>query len=217
VNGNGIANPFEFRTRLTVTKLTRRIASTVAELTDHLRQVPPSVVFHHTHHFLVQHQELSPEPPNDFAYWVTNALQEDELGERLAAVDTVRFASLHALQDRLVEILDAHVAAGRNRRSAPDGEGFHFKDAVSVILPTGHVAKTIGEFRSALGRVSSGSIAYHLFESRLRLGSEDNDFSCWLEREQDLPGVARAIRALDPYTYTLEGLRQALLGLVPAP
>jgi hypothetical protein len=32
----------------------------------------------------VQHQKLSPEPPNDFAHWVTTALQEDELGERLA-------------------------------------------------------------------------------------------------------------------------------------
>jgi len=63
--------------------------------------------------------------------------------------------------------------------------------------------------------VSTASISYHLFESRLRLGAEDNDFSAWLEREMDLPTVARSIRALDPYTYTLEGLRKALLGLVP--
>jgi hypothetical protein len=211
---NGTVRPFEFRTRLTVTKLTRRTATTVAELVAHLRQVPASVVFHHTHHYLVQHQELSPEPPNDFAHWVTTAIQDDELGEQLAAVDTIRFASLEALQGRLVEILDAHVQ-GDGERSAPEGEEFHFKDAVSVVLPTGYVANTVPEFRTALGRVSTGSIAYHLFESRLRVGSEDNDFSCWLEREVDLPAVARAIRALDPYTYTLEGLRQVLLGLVP--
>ena len=212
---NGAVSPFEFRTRLTVTKLTRRIASTVAELVEHLRQVPPSVVFHHTHHFLVQHQELSPEPPNDFAHWATTVLQEDELGERLAAVDTIRFASLEALQARLVEILQEHVARDRAGRSAPEGETFHFKDAVSVVLPTGHGARTVSEFRTALERVSTASIAYHLFESRLRLGAEDNDFSRWLEKEVDLPAVAKAIRALDPYTYTLEGLRQVLLGLAP--
>ena len=211
---NGSVSPFEFRTRLTVTKLTRRIANTVAELVEHLRQVPGSVVFHHTHHFLVQHQELSPEPPNDFAHWATTVLQEDELGERLAAVDTIRFASLHALQARLVEILADHVARDRAPRSAPEGEAFHFKDAVSVVLPSGHVARNISEFRTALERVSTGSIAYHLFESRLRLGAQDNDFSRWLEHEVDLPAVAKAIRALDPYTYTLEGLRQVLLGLV---
>ncbi len=210
-----MASAFEFRTRLTVPKLTRRTATTVGELADHLRQVPPSVVFQHTHHFLVQHQELSPEPPNDFAYWVGMVLQEDELGERLAAVDTVRFASLHALQARLLEILDAHLAAGRNHRSAPDDEPFHFKDAVSVVLPTGHSAASIPEFRTALARVSTASISYHLFESRLRVGAEDNDFSAWLEGQMDLPAVARSIRALDPYTHTLEGLRQALLGLLP--
>ena len=189
---------------------------TVAELTRHLREVSDSVVFQHTHHFLVQHQELSPEPPNDFAHWVTTAIQEDELGERLASVDTVRFASLKALKERLIEILDSHIHADRNPRSAPEGEAFHFKDAVSVVLPTGYVAHTVPEFRDALGRVSTASIAYHLFESRLRLEAQDNDFSLWLEREADMGAVARAIRALDPYTYTLEGLRQVLLGLVPA-
>ena len=209
------SRPFEFRSRLTVTKLTRRIATTARELLEHLRQVPPSVVFHHTHHFLVQHQELSPEPPNDFAHWVTTALQEDKLGERLAAVDTIRFAKLHDLQARLVELLQEHVESEDSERTAPEGEAFHFKDAVSIVLPTGHSTKTIAEFRNALGRVSTASIAYHLFESRLRLGAEDNDFAAWLEHEMHLPAVARAIRTLDPYTYTLEGLRQVLLGLVP--
>lgn len=211
---NGDVRPFEFRTRLTVTKLTRRTATTVRELLANLKEVPSSVVFHHTHHFLVQHQELSPEPPNDFAHWVTTALQLDELGERLASVDTIRFASLSALQSRLIEILESG-ARDDGARSAPKGEEFHFKDAVSVILPTGHLARTVSEFRNALMRVSTASIAYHLFESRLRVGGEDNDFSRWLEHEVDLPAVARAIRALDPYTYTLEGLRQVLLGLVP--
>src|SRR6185369_4041255 len=77
--------PFRFWTRLTLTTITGRRARDLAELAEHLRTVPGSVVFNHTHHFLVQHQSLSPEPPNDFAFWVTNVLQEDQLGERLAA------------------------------------------------------------------------------------------------------------------------------------
>src|SRR5213080_4887444 len=85
--------PFHFWTRLTLTKLTGRRAVDLAELVEHLRAVPLSVVFQHTHHFLVQHQYLSPEPPNDFAFWVTNVLQEDELGERLAAITTVSCAT----------------------------------------------------------------------------------------------------------------------------
>ncbi len=209
------AHPFEFRTRLTLTKATRLVAGDLAELVHHLRAVPLSVVFHHTHHFLVQHQELSPEPPNDFAHWVTAALQEDHLGERLAAVDTIRFANLTLLRQRLVEILEAHLEAEHRLRAAPAGEEFHFKDAVSVVLPTGHSATTLAEFRQALGAVGAPSIAYHLFEARLRIGGEDNDFSRWIEREMGLREVAVAIRALDPYTHTLEGLRRVLLGLLP--
>jgi hypothetical protein len=208
-------HPFEFRTRLTVTKLTRRVASDLAALAHHLREVPPSVVFQHTHHFLVQHQELSPEPPNDFAYWVTNVLQEDALGERLAAVDTIRFANLDELRKHLVALIEAQLESTTQLRTAPPGEEFHFKDGVSVVLPTGHVARTLPEFREALGTVGARSIAYHLFEARLRLGADDNDFSRWLEREVGLTQVAQALRTLDPYTYTLEGLRKVLLGALP--
>jgi len=67
-------SPFRFWTRLTLTKLTGKRAADAAELAEQLRAAPPSVVFHHTHHFLVQHQHLSPEPPNDFAFWVTQEM-----------------------------------------------------------------------------------------------------------------------------------------------
>src|SRR5262245_54625073 len=91
---------------------------------EHLRHVPPSVVFHHTHHFLVQHQHLSPEPPNDFAFWVTNVLQEDQLGERLAAIDTIQFPGLKQLRDRIVAVIEAYLDGRRQLRTAPPGEEF---------------------------------------------------------------------------------------------
>lgn len=212
-----IGQPFVFRTRLTVTKLTRRVAADLAALAHHLREVPLSVVFHHTHHFLVQHQELSPEPPNDFAYWVTTVLQEDALGERLAAIDTVQVANLADLQARLLALIEGHLEHASRLRTVPPGEEFHFKDTVSVVLPTGHVARSVADFRIAVAAVGARSIAYHLFESRLHLGAEDNDFSRWLEREVGLAQTAQALRALDPYTCTLEGLRKILLGLLPTP
>jgi hypothetical protein len=207
---------FEFWTRLTLTKLTGRRATDLAELIEHLRAVPLSVVFYHTHHFLVQHQYLSPEPPNDFAFWVTNALQEERLGERLAAIDTVRFAHLRELRDRIVGVMEEHLEHAHGLRTAPPGEEFHLKDAVSVVLPTHHKAFTLAELVAALEVVGTGSIAYHLFEARLRVGAEDNDFSRWLEHELGEHKLAAAIRHLDPYSYTTEGLRQRLLGLLSA-
>ena len=206
--------PFRFWTRLTLTKLTGRRAADLAELVEQLRTVPPSVVFHHTHHFLVQHQHLSPEPPNDFAFWVTNVIQEDQLGERLAAIDTVQFAHLRELRDRIVEVIDVYLEQRKELRAAPAGEEFHFMDAVSFTLPTRYQAWTLAEFAEALRHVGSATIAYHLFEARLRVGSDDNDFSRWLEQELGERELAPAIRKLDPYTHTTDGLRQRLIGLI---
>ena len=207
-------SPFRFWTRLTLTRLTGRRAADLAEFVEHLRTVPASVIFHHTHHFLVQHQHLSPEPPNDLAFWVTNVLQEDRLGERLAAIDTVQFPSLEDLRDRVVGVIDEYLETRQELRTAPPGEEFHFMDAISFTLPTGHQARTLAEFARELRQVTYGAIAYHLFESRLRVGSDDNDFSRWLERDLSEPELAAGVRKLDPYTYTMEGLRQRLLGLI---
>jgi hypothetical protein len=207
-------SPFHFWTRLTLTRLTGRRAVDLAELVEHLRAVPPSVIFHHTHHFLVQHQHLSPEPPNDFAFWVTNVLQEDRLGERLAAIDTVQYRSLKQLRTRIATVIEEYLEANRQLRTAPPGEEFHFMDAVSFLVSTPHRATTLAEFAQALGEVGTGSIAFHLFEAQLRVAGEDNDFSRWLEHELEERQVADAIRRLDPYTYTLEGLRQRLLAIV---
>jgi hypothetical protein len=206
--------PFEFSTRLTLTKLTGRQAADLAGLLEHLRVVPLSVVFHHTHHFLVQHQHLNPEPPNDFAYWVTNVLQEDWLGERLAAIDTVQFSHLRDLRARLVQVIESHLEQTRALRVAPPGEEFHFMDAVSFTFPTRHRATSLAEFAEQLAAVGVASISFHLFEARLRVESDDNDFSRWLEDQLAERELADAIRRLDPYTITTEGLRQRLLGLI---
>ena len=207
-------DPFRFYTRLTLTRLTGRRAVDLAELVEHLRHVSGSVIFHHTHHFLVQHQHLSPEPPNDFAFWVRNVLQEELLGERLAAIDTVQFPSLRELRDRTIAVIEEYLATRRELRTAPPGEEFHFMDAISFTLPTHHQARTLAEFASELREVGYATIAYHLFEARLRVGADDNDFSRWLEEELGERDVAAAIRRLDPYTHTMEGLRQRLLRLI---
>src|SRR5947207_15924662 len=92
-------HPFLFVTRLNLIELTGLKARTLEELVQTLKIVPAAITYHHTHHFLKQHNFLSPEPPNDFAYWVTAALNEERLGEQLAAIDAVQFTSLRPLRD----------------------------------------------------------------------------------------------------------------------
>src|SRR3972149_6992006 len=100
--------PFNFYTRLHLTELTGLRARTLEQLADLIREVPDSSIYHHTHRFLQQHQYLSPEPPNDFAYWVTEVLGEDELGEQLSSIDTIQFYTIRSLREKIIETIEAY-------------------------------------------------------------------------------------------------------------
>jgi hypothetical protein len=206
--------PFRFVTQVVQIELTGLKARTVEELLEHLRVVPPSVIHQHTHRFVSDHQFLSPEPPNDFAYWVTEILGERRLGEQLAAVDIVRFRSLEALRTAMTEILERYLSGARAARWAPEGSELHLMKAVSFILPTPCQATTLEEFLYGLKKVSIHSLYHHMFEARLRLEREQNDFSAWLAHSLGETALARAIARLDPYTQTMEGLRRRVAGLV---
>ncbi len=101
--------PFRFYTRLNLSELTGLKAANLDELLEHLREVPESAIYHHTHRFLQQHQYLSPEPPNDFAYWVSNILGEKELGEGLASIDTIEFNDINSLRHALVSAIEEYL------------------------------------------------------------------------------------------------------------
>jgi len=207
--------PFLFNSRLNLTELTGLKSKTLAGLLENLRTVPDSVIYYHTHHFLEEHHYLTPEPANDFAVWISDALGNDVLGEKLASVDTFEFTSLGALRDRIIGIIEENLSdASGGGRSAMDGEEFHFMKSVSVIMPTPYQAEDLREFVEILRKISLNSLYYHVFESRMRLGKGSNDFSIWLEQNLDEAGLAGDIARLDPYTYSLEGLRSALIQLV---
>ena len=207
--------PFQFCTRLTLRESTGFRAVTLSQLLRYLKTLPGSVIFHHTHHYLQQYQSLTPEPPNDFAYWVTEGLGDKVLGEQLASIDTVQFASIRALRTRLAETIEARLRANPwlRLRVASSDEAFHFVKAVSVVLPTPYRARDLREFADGLKAVTIDSLYFHIFEARLRLERAPNDFALWFEGlgEEEL---ARAVATLDPYTHTMEDLRQTILQLV---
>jgi small-conductance mechanosensitive channel len=206
--------PFHFHSRTHLTELTGLSARTIRELVDILKKAPDAVIYYHTHRFLEEHHHLTPELSNDFAVWVGDALGEEVLGERLASVNTFEFLNLGALRERLVGIIEERLAKGSDSREAMTGREFHFMKSVSVILPTPYVAHDLREFVETLRKISLGSLYFHVFESRLRLGKGLNDFSIWMRDSLGEDQLGEEIARLDPYTYTLEGLRLALIQLI---
>lgn len=209
-----MGEPFRFQTRFNLIELLGRRAATVRELADGIREVPGASIYHHTHRFLQQHHALSPEPPNDFAYWISGSLGLDDVGERLASVDTVRYRRVNDLRARYIEILEEVLASRRNSWPVcPEGEEFHFMACRTFILPLGIEAVDGRGFLEAMKRISVNSLYYHVFESRLRQEREENDFAAWFGDRGNLP-LAAALSRLDPYTMTLDGLRREIVRLV---
>lgn len=183
------------------------------ELLECLRIVPGSSIYYHTHRFLKQHQFLYPEPPNDFAYWLVNVLNMEGLGEAFASIDTVSFKNIESLRAAYLETIPAYLKEDSFIPNAPKGEEFQFMACQTFCLPTPYLAHNLTEFREALEKVSIHSLFFHVFESRIRLGNEANDFSAWLQSIGE-PDLAKEVARIDPYCMTLEKLRQKLTGMV---
>jgi len=208
--------PFRFSTRLHLSVLTGLKATNLDELLSLIREVPGAAIYHHTHRFLQQHQHLSPEPPNDFAYWVNNVLGEKSLGEQLASIDTVSFSTIRELREKIAATIAEYLRLNPSaeKKFVHEDESFHFIKSMSFIAPTEYVARDLKEFAAILKRVTMDSIYFHVFESRLRLEKKSNDFSKWIESSLGDHELASMIANLDPYTQTLDDLRQRIIQLV---
>jgi hypothetical protein len=202
--------PFYFYSQLHLVKLLGLKAKNPVELLELIKQVPASSIYYHTHRFLQQHNYLSPEPPNDFAYWITAILGLENLGEIVASVDIIRFTTIEDLRKEFIKILTTYITKKGFIIDCEPGEEFHFMSCVTVIVPTPYVAHTIEEFVEAVAKVSIHSLYFHIFEARLRLGGSENDFSRWF-RDIGMEQLAREVSRLDPYTMTLEGLREKII------
>jgi len=204
---------FHFMTQYSLVELLGLKANNPSELLEEIRSVPVSSIYYHTHRFLQLHNYLSPEPPNDFAFWLKDILHLEELGETFFSIDTISFNNLEDLRSKFVEILDDYFLAGGNIVDCPKGYEFYFMGCQTFVLPTPFIANNIIEFAEILSKISVNSLYFHIFEARMRLGIPENDFSIWLKGigQEDL---AKEISKLDPYNITLENLRRKIINMV---
>ena len=105
---NKAKEPFKFYTQVSIPELTGLKAANLQELLDphqnssrfgYLSSYPP---------FSPAASIPLPEPPNDFAYWITGILGEEELGEALYSIDTIQYTSIRELRDEIVRTIELY-------------------------------------------------------------------------------------------------------------
>jgi len=211
------AEPLHFVVRSHLRELTGLSANDLRELADGLKAVPGSSIYYHTHQYIEEHQYLTPTPANAFAEWVQDALGHEGLAERLAAVEVLELPTLGAVRQQLLDILERAIADGVDNRRADAGKELHFLKSITFVTPCPFAARNLRELAGILRRLSAGSLYYHLFEARL-LGGESaaNDICTWLRKQLGQDALASEIARLNPYDYTLDGLRSTLVNMVEA-
>jgi hypothetical protein len=205
---------FHFYSKLDLTILLGKRATDAEQLLAGIESVPDSSIYFHTHKYLLQYHYLTPVPPNDFANWALTSLNDDVLGEQLSSIDIMQSGTIPELRGRIAEVVKTYIEKHpKNKRECPPGEEFYFKATQTAILPTPIVSLSLEEFAVHIDKISLHSLYYHMFDSRLRLGRGENDFSAWF-RDIGKPELADKVQKLDPYLSTLEGLRSQIKALV---
>lgn len=203
---------FEFRNAVRLTRSTGRKARTLRELRDELTKVSDGCILHHTcQYFSKGHIQ---EYTNDFAQWVGESLEERALAEQLSNIDSYSYGSMAELREALLATIDRFFEEFPEPREVLSGDEFFFNETVTFIFPVGLRARNLAEFLMALKYLDPGSLYYHFYEARMRIGKGIDDFSKWVDEVVGAKDLAEKISTIDPFMHNIEGIREHLIELV---
>jgi hypothetical protein len=209
-----VVKPFKFRQCTIIIKSTGRKARNLKELRDLIGDVSDESLFHHIYQYFLKGHIL--EYTNDFAQWAGESLEERALAERLSSLDPYVFASLADLRKAFRGVIDEYLTNFPEPRDVMPGDEFDANEAVTFVFPAGVRAHNLAEFLMAMKYIDPGSIFYHFYDARVRLGSRTDDFSSWVETVLDKKELAGRIKAIDPFMHDLEGIRQHIIQEIEA-
>jgi hypothetical protein len=186
------------------------------ELAEILADVPLDSVHYHTHGHFLRHGFVGAPYGNDFASWAATEVRDRVLGERLAVVSPLDFATLEGLREEILTIIDDHLSHMSIVPRVIFGEPFDFMQSRLVPVSTGVTAGSLEEFRAGLAGAHPSALYFHAIESQRRLPRAGTDFAVWLREVLGRPDLAAAFDRVEIYSGSLERLRSELLRLCDA-
>ncbi len=207
----GMIQPFEFMQSVSLIKTTGRKAKDLRELWAGIGGASNESIFHHTYQYFLKGHML--EYTNDFAHWAGESLEERMLAEQLSSVDPYEFADIPGLRSKLMEMIDDYLKVFPEPREVIHGNEFYFTEAITIVFRAGIMAHNLAEFLIAIRYVDAGSLYYHFYDARQRLGGRRDDFSEWFEK-LGKKELAEKVKEVDPFMHTIEGMREHIIEAV---
>jgi hypothetical protein len=207
--------PFEFKQCVTIPKPTGTKAKNLWQLRKSLATASEESILHHTCQYFLSGHTL--EYTNDFAYWAGRQLGEKALSEHLSNIDPYGFPDIKELRHELVRAIDGRLRTSPEPRDVTPGREFYFSEAITLVFPCRMRARNLAEFLIGIRYVDKSSIYYHFYEfyeMRIRSREETDDFYNWFAGPLANKGLAERIKSIDPFMYTLEGIREQIIEMV---
>lgn len=201
---------FEFKQCVNLLKSTGKKARSLKDLRDVIASVSRESIFHHTYQYFLKGHML--QYTNDFAHWAGESLEERALAEQLSNIDPYSFTDLDELRNELLRVIDAYISGFPEPRDVLPGEEFYCNETITITCPLGVRVRNLAEFLMAIKYIDEGSLYYHFYEARVRLGMDD--FSKWIEEVLERPEPAERIRAIDPFMHSIDGIRDHIAAAV---
>jgi hypothetical protein len=210
--GNAV-EPFEFKQCVSIIKSTGKRARNLKELRELISTIGDESIFHHVYQYFLKGHML--EYTNDFAHWAGETLEERALAERLSCIDPYTFKSINEVREKLIHEIDNFLRDFPQPHDVVSGNEFYFNETVSLVFPVGVRTKNLAEFLVAIEHIDPGSIYYHFYDSRVRLGEGMvDDFSRWIEHTLGRKKIAERIREIDPFMHSIESIRKHIKSIV---
>lgn len=207
-----VTRDFEFKQCVSIIKSTGKKAKNLRELREVISIVSDESIFHHTYQYFLKGHIL--EYTNDFAHWAGESLEERALGERLSGIDPYGFRNVVELRNELLRVIDEYLEKFPEPREAMPGDDFYFNQTITLTFPVGIWVRNLAEFLIALKYIDAGSIYYHFYEARVRLGEGVDDFSAWIQNVLLNKELADRIRSIDPFMHSVDGIREHIVEAV---
>src|SRR3954453_6658555 len=107
---NSAKTPFVFNSASHLLRIGTERATNLSELLEAVRVCPDASIFQHMFQTLAEHHYIREGFSNDFAHWAFFSCNETGLAERLSGVDVREFTSIRALRERIIQIVETHLA-----------------------------------------------------------------------------------------------------------
>lgn len=190
-------------------------ALSLLDFRDKLITIPIDCIYHHFWGIRLLPHFTHPEYHNDFAMWIHQAFNDEQLAEKLSIVDPTQYSSLEDMRSDILAMVERRLEDYEVLSVAKMEDVFHFVRSILIVIETSSSIQEPTELPQKIRTLSTGSFFYHFIDAKTRTEEKWNDVSTWLLTWGDqYSPLIESMNSIDPYFLPLTSLRERIISTI---